>query len=381
MSRHVLVYAPQVLAPSGTFIADQARSLTRWSPALVGRERVDRGLPVQDLLAPEMFLATAAPSRQRRLIQQVTRRVPVLRDVAARQPPDLIHAHFLTGGFDVFGSLRPPPCPVVVTAHGFDATWHGSPPHTFRPQQWLHGALRHRLLRRRVHLVAVSRFIRDRLIRLGASEDQVLVHYTGVDVSRFTPTPDGSIGRRGVLFVGRLVAQKGVIDLLRAAVVLQAEGLDAPIEVIGDGPERRSLERFAAAARLDVSFRGVQPRSEVITAMRRAAILCSPSRAESAGDCEGFGMVLVEAQATGLPVVATATGGMVEAVDDGRTGLLVPERRPRALVAALRACLVDEELHHRLSGAARPWVVNNFDLEVQTSVLEDHYDAWASGLR
>jgi glycosyltransferase involved in cell wall biosynthesis len=86
-------------------------------------------------------------------------------------------------------------------------------------------------------------------------------------------------------------------------------------------------------------------------------------------------MVLAEAQAAGLPVVASASGGMVDAVDDGWTGLLVPEADPVALANALRRCLNDDELRARLSASARPWVLERFDLARQTAVLEELYDA------
>lgn len=295
-----------------------------------------------------------------------------------RQPPDLVHAHFLTGGFDVARSLRPLPCPLVVTAHGFDATLFGSPWRTRRPEQWLHGLLRSRLLRQPIRFIAVSHFIRDQLIELGAPDERVVVHHTGVDTEYFTPPP-GHPSRRGILFVGRLVPKKGVLDLLRAVARLRAEGIAVPVELIGDGPERAAIERLVARERLDVVLRGAQPRAVVLDAMQRAMVQCNPSRSSADGDREGFGMVLAEAQSTGLPVVATRCGGMVDAIDHGRTGLLVPEGDTTALAGALRACLTDLDLHRRLSAAGRPWVIEHFDLTRQTAVLEDRYDAWASG--
>ncbi|MEX2293209.1 MAG: glycosyltransferase [Acidimicrobiales bacterium] len=375
--RRVLVYVPRVLPLSLTFVADQARSLRRWHPELVGRERLPGGLVVDDLLAPEMRETSGPTSPIPRMMGQVTRRAPLLREVVARTHPELIHAHFLTGGFDVVATLPAPPCPLVVTAHGFDATWYGRPPRTLRPEQWLHGVLRRRLVRRPVHFVAVSHFIRDQLLRFGAPADRVVVHHTGVDTSYFTP-PEPGAERRGILFVGRLVEKKGVFDLLEAVARLRADGIAPPVEIIGDGPVRADVERFVARERLDVRLRGAQPREEVRAAMQRAAVQCNPSRTAPNGDREGFGMVLAEAQATGLPVVASSSGGMVDAVDDGRTGLLVPEADPVAVSDALRRCLLEDGLHARLSAAARPWVVERFDLARQAAVLEDLYDAWSS---
>lgn len=377
--RRVLVYAPRVLPGSQTFVADQARALSRWTPALVGRERVDGGLFVDDLLADEMDDSRTQPGIVGRTMSRTNRQVRTVEAAAARISPALIHAHFLTGGFDVMASLRPPPCPVVVTAHGFDVTWYGAPPATMRPARWLHGVLRRRLVRQPVHFIAVSRFIRDQLLRYGASEDAVVVHHTGVDTTAFTPPP-GARHRQGVLFVGRLVEKKGVLDLLEAVAGLRSIDVNTPVEIIGDGPQRPAIERFVKRQRLEVTLRGAQPREAVIAAMQRSAVLCSPSRADRTGDREGFGMVLAEAQATGLPVVASRCGGMVDAVDHSRTGLLVPEGDVGALREALSACLTDADLRRRLGEAARPWVLERFDLSRQTAVLERHYDSWSAGL-
>lgn len=375
--RRVLVYVPRVLPLSLTFVADQARSLRRWHPELVGREHLAGGLAIDDLLAPEMRDRSGPPSPVPRVIGRVTRRAPRLREAVARIHPDLIHAHFLTGGFDVVATLPALPCPVVVTAHGFDASWYGMPPTILRPEQWLHAMMRRRLVRRPVHFVAVSHFIRDQLLRFGAPAHRVVVHHTGVDTTYFTP-PDRGSERRGILFVGRLVEKKGVLDLLEAVAQLRDEGIAPPVEIIGDGPLRADVERFVVRERLDVRLRGAQSREEVRAAMRRAAVQCNPSRTARNGDREGFGMVLAEAQATGLPVVASSSGGMVDAVDDGRTGFLVPEADPVAVSHALRRCLLDDGLHARLSAAARPWVLERFDLARQATVLEDLYDSWSA---
>ena len=171
--------------------------------------------------------------------------------------------------------------------------------------------------------------------------------------------------------------KKGALDLLEAVARLRTEGIEVPVEFIGDGPQRSVIEEFIRRERLDVTLRGALPREDVLDAMRRAAVLCNPSTMGPDGDREGFGMVLAEAQATGLPVVATRSGGMVDAVDDGRTGLLVPEADPLALALALRSCLTDEALRACLGDAARPWVVEHFDLARQSHRLEDCYDRCA----
>jgi glycosyltransferase involved in cell wall biosynthesis len=374
----VLIYAPRVLPPSQTFIAEQARALQRWQPVLTGRQLDPRGPDVHELLAPG---GVPDPSRSTVLRQRMTRRVAHLPSVVAETKPELIHAHFLTGGIDVTRTLTSLPCPLVVTGHGFDVTQYGTPSKTLRPSRLLLGHLRRDLLRRHdVHFLAVSRFLADELVNLGADQSRVAVHYTGVDTGYFQPAParPTPAGPGVVLFVGRLVHQKGARDLLTAFARL-GNDLSAPqLRVIGDGPERTQLEVLAEQLRIDVRFDGSQPPTVVRDALRDATVLCVPSRTDPRGDREGLGMVFLEAQAMGIPVVATTSGGIPEAVSDGTTGLLVPEGDIARLAEALRACLRDSDLHRRLAAAGRPWVLKHFDLRQQTQRLESLYDEWVS---
>lgn len=89
-------------------------------------------------------------------------------------------------------------------------------------------------------------------------------------------------------------------------------------------------------------------------------------------------MVLAEAQATGLPVVATRCGGMIDAVDDGRTGSLVEEGNERELAHAIEAVMRDDDRRARFGASARSWVIENFSLERQNAALEDIYDEWGT---
>jgi glycosyltransferase involved in cell wall biosynthesis len=115
--------------------------------------------------------------------------------------------------------------------------------------------------------------------------------------------------------------------------------------------------------------------------MARASVFCVPSVIAGSGDAEGFGIVFIEAQAMGLPVVSTRSGGIPEAVKDGETGLLVSEHDPRALAEAILQLMQDGELWQRFSLAGRIRVLDNFNLFKQTSRLEYVFEQLLAGRR
>jgi glycosyltransferase involved in cell wall biosynthesis len=149
-----------------------------------------------------------------------------------------------------------------------------------------------------------------------------------------------------VLYVGRLSAEKGVLELVEAA-----RGL--PLRVVGDGPLRAQVPDAV----------GFVPPGELGSWYERAAIVAVPSRRE------GYGVVAREAMAWGRPVVATAVGGLLDAVVDGETGLLVPPRGVGALRAALERLLGDAELRARLGAAARAKAQRELSLDAAADAL------------
>jgi glycosyltransferase involved in cell wall biosynthesis len=141
--------------------------------------------------------------------------------------------------------------------------------------------------------------------------------------------------------------------------------------VIGDGPLRKDCEKLSAALLTRYRFLGSQPADVVQKWMALATVFCVPSMVAPSGDAEGFGIVFIEAQAMGLPVVSTKSGGIPEAVEDGHTGLLVEERDQPGLSEAILMLLQDELLWQRFSVAGRKRVLERFNLARQTERLEE----------
>jgi D-inositol-3-phosphate glycosyltransferase len=202
------------------------------------------------------------------------------------------------------------------------------------------------------------------------------VVFNGIDTSLFRPTtPDPDIVRTDgtplLLWVGRLQPWKGVDVALRAL----REIPQAYLMIVGDGETRADLERLAQELGLAerVRFLGALPRERLPSIYAAADLLLATSFAS-----ETFGIGLVEAQACGLPVVASRFGGFPEVIDEGRTGLLVPPRDPAALAAAVRSLIDDPERRRAMADAAPGWAAQ-FSWSAVTDRVEAAYHAAVNG--
>jgi glycosyltransferase involved in cell wall biosynthesis len=234
------------------------------------------------------------------------------------------------------------------------------------------------LLPRATAVVAGSAAVRRFVVgALGVPEERSLVVHCGIDPAPFRTAAAARQAaphrrrRPVVVAVGRLVPQKGHDVLLRAfARCGPARG--AELWLVGDGPRRRRLAELAAALGISalVTFHGtVHPTCELLAA---ADVFAFPSLAEPQG------LALLEAFAAGVPVVASRTGGVVEMVEDGRDGVLVPPGEVEPLAAALAALLDDPERGRRLAAAAQARLAA-FDIRAVARRYERLWAALAAG--
>jgi colanic acid/amylovoran biosynthesis glycosyltransferase len=286
--------------------------------------------------------------------------------------PRLVYAHFAPDGYAAMRLAERLGVPLVTALHGYDVTMTDQAMAATRlGREYLRG--RSALQRMGSLFLSCSSFVRKRGLELGYPPERTIVHSIGVDVERFKP-PAARPRDKVVLFVARLVEKKGCANLIDAMAEVQRHDPAAELVIIGDGPLRDDYERRAHGLGVRCRFLGTQPAGVVREWMGRSAIFCVPSVVASSGDAEGFGMVFIEAQAMGLPVVSTESGGIPEAVKNGETGLLVTERDPGALAEAIVQLLKDNKLWRRYSLAGRKHVVSHFNLAKQTSRLEVLFD-------
>jgi glycosyltransferase involved in cell wall biosynthesis len=179
-----------------------------------------------------------------------------------------------------------------------------------------------------------------------------------------------------VAFIGRFVDKKGADDLVAALGVLRPTRPRTLF--IGAGPLRPSVEAQARDLGIDATFTGSLPPSEVASRLAASRLLAAPSRTAADGDTEGLPTTVLEAGAYGVPVVSTFHSGIPEAVLDGTTGLLGPERDVAALSRNILRLLSDDGLRTRMGQAARVHIASNFNLATQSRRLEDLYDEVAA---
>jgi colanic acid/amylovoran biosynthesis glycosyltransferase len=195
----------------------------------------------------------------------------------------------------------------------------------------------------------------------------VVVHRTGIDLTRWPwqSRPTRSGGPLRLLTIGRLVEKKGIGYVLEAMRRLGDAGVPAEYELAGEGPLRAPLE--AECRRLGIGervrFLGWQSQEQIREALERADLLVAASVTAGNADEEGIPNVLKEAMAVGVPVVSTRHGGIPELVEDGVSGMLVPERDPEALAAQLAELAAHPERRAELAAAGRVRVEQDYDIE------------------
>ncbi len=358
------VWKSNWLPRSETFIQNQMAAMQRWRPVPIGERRIPDGLPVDPHYAPFGWSFTGRVARRVSRGAGHRQYDAVVRGLNAR----LIHAHFGTSAATVLPVARRTGLPLLVTFHGFDLTRE---PHRQDRTGRRYAARLAEVIDQASALIAVSEFIADLLLQQGADAKKVRLLPIGIPTQ--APAPTGE-PRQGVLFVGRLVENKGVADLFSAMASLGELGRSVPIDIVGDGPLASPLHDRAAELGLNVHFHGFLDRDAVADKMSRAAIFCAPSKTSLRGDAEGFGMVFLEAALHGLPVVAYRHGGVRESVADGATGLLADEGDTTGLGERLRHLIDDPDEARRLGAAGRARVLAEYDIRSRTAALEQLYD-------
>ncbi|MGF1480892.1 MAG: glycosyltransferase [Cyanophyceae cyanobacterium] len=369
-TRTVGIYRRVFPLISEAFIQEQAQQMRRYQPTIIANT-LKRQIPFSTVSLSEsdwldlkqtLVLLTRSPHwfGHRDILSQLS----------------LIHAHFGTDGVYAMALAEKLKIPLVVTFHGFDITL--SRQAVWRTGKFLYYQLlfhEEKLQENASAFIAVSQFVRSKLLEKGYPPEKVVQHYIGVDTERFTPIPRKE--KRYILCVGRHTQKKGIDTLLKAFAQIAAKHQEVILLQVGSGSMSRYLRSLAKSFGLEerVRFLGAQSHQTIRTLMQGAEVFALPSQTAKNGDSEALGIVFNEASACGVPVVSTWHGGIPEAVLDQETGFLVPEKDTTALADRLDLLLGDRALAEKLGQQGREFVCRKFDIRKQTSKLEAIYDS------
>jgi glycosyltransferase involved in cell wall biosynthesis len=333
-----------------------------WKAALLGNIRLLCKRPVSYIRTLYYAIVQATIHFRLAVIRRFLQ-AGYLADIFLREPVSHLHAHFATSPAMVaFFTHKLLNMPYTFTAHAKDI--YASP-------QKLLGAK----IDAAGSVITCTEYNRQFLLsQFGPSLNRKLhcIHH-GLDLSEFEfRSPRARTeGIPLILAVARLVEKKGLGHLLSAVDILRRRGRRICVEIIGDGPLRKALETQLLGLGLEDSVKlvGAQPHEVVRLAYRRASLFVLPCTVAENGDRDGIPNVLLEAMASGVPVVSTEVSGVPELIESERDGLLVSPNNPTLLADAIERVLASAEFGERLARAARAKIEAQFSLDHGTEEL------------
>ena len=283
----------------------------------------------------------------------------VLSETRAR----LLHIYFGHIGVHLLPLIRAWKNPSIVSFHGADVMVDmNKPAYREATLQMLDA----------VTLVLVrSESLRRAVVDLGCDPKKIEIQRTGIPLEEF-PFRDRAVPKNGewrFVQAGRLIEKKGLPVTLRAFSTFLKQHPNATLTIAGEGPLLPELQKFARESGITdrVSFTGFVSQEQLREIYYRSHIFLHPSQTGRDGNQEGIPNSMLEAMATGLPVFATEHGGIPEAIENGVSGVLVPERDDEALARALLNAAQDPGLLSRIARAGAEAVRKNFDLSTASA--------------
>ena len=287
-----------------------------------------------------------------------------------RHGADLMHIYFGHTGVHLLPFIKQWDKPCVVSFHGADVA--------HKQDIKDYPAKLRRLFDAVTLVLARSQSLAERLIHLGCPPEKLRINRTGIPLNEF-PFIDRqppSDGKWRVVQACRLIPKKGVATSLRAFAIFKKDNPEAEFFIAGKGPLQPELEMLAAGLGIfkNVHFIGFLSQPKLRELYASSHLFLHPSETSPNQDQEGVPNSILEGMATGLPVAGTRHGGIPEAVDHGRTGLLVPEEDHVALANAMQEITHSPGLLAEMGLRARAAVIDRFEQDAQVDLLESFYE-------
>ncbi|MFT5367666.1 MAG: colanic acid/amylovoran biosynthesis glycosyltransferase [Candidatus Latescibacterota bacterium] len=285
---------------------------------------------------------------------------------------NVLHAHFGTTGIQALKLKKKLKIPLLTSFYGIDASRHLS-------SKRMQGAFK-QLFQEGDLFSVLGKHMKNRLLTAGCPIQKIQILHLGVDLenipfkTRMWPRNQGQIT---MMYCGRLVEKKGIFFALEAFYHLSQQWPNLVFQIVGDGPLRNSVEHTIRKYQLQdrVQLKGMLSHSETLLAMQQAHIFILPSITAKNGDQEGTPTVLMEAQASGLPVVSTRHADIPEVVKHGKTGFLVPEKNSASLQHQVNDLLKHPETWPSLGKSGRAHICRYYNIHRETSKLEALYES------
>ncbi|WP_081607947.1 glycosyltransferase [Methylomonas sp. MK1] len=367
MKKLIVIYRTVFLLPSEAFIPSQLSGIYKFDFNIWFRD------PFGDLMqnmADKSFCVVGKSSLIRRIL------FTIFGVAQIKQLPELIHAHFGPDAAMILPLAKRKKLPLVVTYHGFDAQQSRCSLLRSKKLSNLLYLLREKaLFSYSSRILAVSEYLRQCLIKRGCPSEKLIVHYIGVDTEKFNVGFEPKLPNR-IVNVSRHVEWKGVDTILRAMAILIKKYPDLQLVQIGSGSETKELLHLAEQLGVsrNIIWCGALPHESVLAELHRATLYVHASRKDSKGQTEAFGIALIEAQACGLPVLTTRSGGIPEAMVEYETGLMYEENDFNELALQVDKLLSSPETIVLMANNARNFVVNQFEVRSCSAKLEKIYE-------
>ena len=284
---------------------------------------------------------------------------------------DIFHCHFGPNGLRALDlKCMGIPGKQITTFHGYDINQY---PRQADPKVY------DSLFAKGNLFTANTEFTKQQAVNLGCPAEKIRILPMGLNLEMFKYKPrhlDKNEPVR-ILTVGRLVEKKGYPYALQAIAQLNLPPDAYAYDIAGEGPLRHKMQNLTMELKINdqVNFLGSLPQDKILDLYHQAHIFLLPSVTAKNGDMEGQGLVLQEAQATGLPVITTRHNGIPDGVLDGQSGFLVPERNAEVIAEKIGFLIKHPETWPQMGWAGRNFVEENYDINILNRKLVDIYQS------
>jgi colanic acid/amylovoran biosynthesis glycosyltransferase len=283
---------------------------------------------------------------------------------------DMVHCHFGTNG-NIAIDLRD----IGAFETKISTVFHGYDISTYIDKNGTD--VYNELFKKGDIFLPISERWKSKLIDLGCSEEKIKVHHMGIDTEKFKFRPRKKTDKIKILTVARLVEKKGVQYAVKAVAELVKEFPEIEYKIAGDGILNSEIKNLIKELHVEehIKMLGWKQQDEIEELLEEADFFLAPSVTSEEGDQEGIPVAIMEAMAKGLIVISTFHSGIPELVQDGKTGLLAPERDVDVLVEKLKYLIDNEDEWEDFSLNARKFVKSNFDINKLNNDLDEIFQS------